>query len=344
MNLGRMPACNILPFDGDHTASVPTIESDNIKNELTVQVKVKGNRCGHNKNKIKVSPIYGAILSDRRIPYTISESGKRLEYLARRIRKGFRRRDTKIGKNIEDPTYSWYIPLFENERFLRLLYNPTKNKRRRRRRSEYIESAFFLALGTLVYRCELYKMAVGFFNSRNEFIFFDYARIAKESGLSMSRLKRAMRLLQEVGLVQVKTIKKTLDDGKIITVQTQIHLVDDIFLLLGLKDDFLRDREFKAVKFHNKERQIQAKQHKANYYRKSELPKKTKKPYHKPLSNNSKITTNGFNITAKTITPYKPQSAGDTADQLKLYKEYMRKGLTSQQAIEALKKSRPPPH
>lgn len=344
MESGRMPACVVLPLPGpDNTSALdlnPT-GRDNSQDLTKKQVFVYGNRCDHDKNNFKVPPVFGKTKSGARLPHAISECGKRLQYLASRIRGGISRNDIEREKLNHTGMLQWFIALYDNPKFIGFLYHNTPGKPARKRRSESLEAIIFITLGTIISRLNLYKMAYGFFNSGNEFVYFDYARIAKEAGISIIRVKRAMKILQASGFFKVISIKKTLNDGKIINIATQIHATDLVFDFLGLMPEFLKDRETSAIKFHEKQSRLDNNQAKRDFYRKQTFPAK-KPSYLKKVGASFKGAKQEVSLQSCVKRPSAPQSGRGYAIKQRM-DDLKYQGLPPQQIMDILKKEFPPP-
>jgi len=345
-----MPASVAIPLVGEYNASGfdVLIGHNNSHYYYSMQLShanfvnfslTPGNRCGHDKNKIKVSPFYRTSTLRNRSPHVIEESGKRLAFIASQLRTRISQDFIDRGKDKPSGMLSWYLSLYEDRRFLRLLYDIRDDRPSRRRRSESLEAALFITLGTLISRCNLYKMAYGYFDQRNRFDYFDYARIVKHSGLTLSRVKRAMKVLQDSGLVKVTPIYKTLNDGAKVTDYTVIELSEEVFFMLGLKNEFLDDRETSSIKFHAKQSRLDKKQAKREMFRKPNFStsKKKAKPEVAIQSLAQRLSINRPKVD-------KVQPNPIAAPSLKLYGTLVAKGYTPQQAIELIKKTYPPPN
>lgn len=270
MNLERMPICNALDFDrARRITNGPDTRLDNIEIDAINQAKItliKGNRCGHNKNKIKVSPVFGEAKLRNRRPHVIEEFGRRIHFVARKLRTGISRRDYEGDENQSARTLSWYLSLYESDGFRRFLHHIRYHKKARRRRSECVEATLFLVLATLVFGCNLHEMAYGYHDGSNRFRYFDYTKLGKDSMVSESRTKRAMKLLKEMELITVTPIYKTLPNGKIITEHTKIELNEEIFNIFGLMDEYLKDREKSTIKFYKKQERLDHNKAKRSFY------------------------------------------------------------------------------
>jgi hypothetical protein len=299
-----------------------------------MQQVIKGNRCGHDKNKIKVPALFGKTKSGARLPHSISECGRRLQYLASRIRGGISRGDIEREKDKPTGMLPWFVSLYDDPRFIGFLYNLNQGEPSRKRRSEGLESIVFLALGTIISRLNLYQMAYGFFNQRNEFIYFDYARIAKESGMSLVRVKRAMKVLQAAGFFNVISIVKTLDDGKKITIATQIHATDTVFDFLGLMPEFLADRETQVIKFHEKQSRLDKNRQKKEAFR---------KPFFSPSNRKPKQEVGLQSLVTKLTKPV-PKVVKGRGYEIKQRMDQLKyQGYQPPEIIEILKREFPPP-
>jgi len=339
MESGRMPVCVVPPSRGPDNTNVPInvlTGADVSQKSGNTQVFVYGNRCGHDKNNFKVPPLFGKTKSGTRLPHSISECGKRLQYLASRIRGGISRKDINREKLKPTGMLQWFISLYDNPKFLGFLYHCHPLTPSRKRRSESLEAIIFITLGTIISRLNLYKMAYGFFDGANEFVYFDYARIAKESGISIIRVKRSMKILQASGFFKVIEIKKTLNDGKIINIATQIHATDVVFDFLGLMPEFLKDRETSAIRFHEKQSRLDNNKAKREFYRKKTFPDK-KPSYLKKVAPSLQPSVQNC---VKRVSA--PQSGRGYAIKARM-EQLKHQGFTPVQIMDFLKKEFPPP-
>lgn len=269
MNLERTPICNALDLGRTRITNGTDTQLDNIHIDAFNQAKptlIKGNRCGHNKNKIKVSPVFGETKLRRRRPHVIEEFGRRVRFVALRLRTGISRRDYEGNQDKPLGALSWYLSLYESDGFRGFLHHLHHNKKNRRRRSECVEATLFLVLATLVFGCNLHEMAYGYHDGANRFHYFDYAKLGKDCMVTESRVKRAMKLLKELELVTVTPYYKTLPTGKIITEYTKIELNEEIFNIFGLHDEYLKDREKSTIKFYKKQERLDHNKARRSFY------------------------------------------------------------------------------
>lgn len=338
MDSGRMPACDaVLPLAGSNNASGDKYSStgrDNTNYYPSMQPVLSGNRCDHDKNSLKVSPVYGARKSTNRRPQVIEETGRCLQYLASRIRDGICRDDVEREKNKPTGVLQWFVSLFENPGFLRFLYHIGDGKPGRKVRSEGFESTLLITLGTLIFGLDLHKMAYGYYDKANRFVFFDYGSLIKNSGLSLSRLNRAMKFLKEIGIISVSPIVKTLNDGKKITVETRITVSEEIFMILGIHKEFLQDRQYASINYEKRQKPIDARQKYLDLYK---APLKSKKSFKQRQTLQA-----GIQSIAKS--PYKPAQKGRGQEIKDLYGNLTAQGLTPAEAAEIIRTKYPPPH
>jgi hypothetical protein len=307
MNNGiRIPTCAASYFDRDDSTS-GTIDKEqaHVSSEsVACQQIISGNRCGHDKSSLKISPMYGNIESRARRPHVIEESGRRLGYLGQCFTGRFSKHNFSISGSIKtNPMLSWAILLQEDSRFIRLLYHFNDAKKRtRRRRSESLESVLFLVLSTIIYETNLYRMAAGYFDSQSRFIFYNYTHLAEKAGISLIRFKRAMRVLKELDLITVQIKNKTLDDGHIIHDETHIYLSDQVFEMLGITEEFLLCRKHAFTKHSQLEQNIKnhkkylesfkppVKRPKSAYKTQKMASDLLKKPKYRTIDNTNKST------------------------------------------------------
>jgi hypothetical protein len=229
--------------------------------------------------------------------------------------------------------------LFNNEMLGRLLYHHDKNGRKRR--TEAVEGALFLALGTIIDGLDLHKMQYGYYDPNNNFIYYNYSDILKKSAglLTESRLDEAMSLLKALGFLTVTCIYKTLHDGRIITVETRIEVSDDVFKMLGIYEQFLKDRGHAASRFYKREKINKAREK----YLSINVPSLPYDRKRKPLKDG--IHT----LSHKMTTPYKPAEPGHGQQMQDMMKTCISSGMTIQEAAAHVKAKfypspQPPPH
>lgn len=192
--------------------------------------RVKGNRCGHDPKNLrffKEPPNQG-----RR--FHVLEEGKR------RVKNAF-----------DNP--------FDYPMFHGLLFHQYKNgKKSRRIRSERKESSFLLVMPAIFNSVNLVTMELGHFNG-TEFINYDYGHLTNKTETTYSRMKEAMSLLKNAGLVEVKSVIKIRDDGAIRTERVVIKVSDKLFDLFGLSEELQRDRQRALLAHAKKEKEAQQK-------------------------------------------------------------------------------------
>lgn len=201
-----------------------------------------GNRCAHDKTSFKKPCFYANRYKLARCPHSIEEALRRID---------------KAEKKLKDFPNRSRVSLFEEEKFWKLLYHTGKDGKKRYRRSERLESTIFLCLRIIIKSCELSKMACGFFNNRNKFIYYDYGFLTEQTGLTMSRVKRAMGVLKHEGMLRTDRIVELLDDGSIRNKEVIISVSEDLFLMLGLEKEFSTDRNKKMLKWNEKHNRMQ---------------------------------------------------------------------------------------
>ncbi len=329
MDTGRTPACVALPFDEDNTSVLNALQQgDNSKQNKTTQPRIAGNRCGHHKNNIRVSPLYGALSSRKRSPNVIEECGRRLLYLARYFHRGIPEEAREILRNQQTDMFRWFCSLREDEKFLRFIYHISQGSHSRKRRSESLEATLFLVLGTLIFRCELHEMAYGYYDGTNNFHNFDHSKLGKDTMESDSRIKRAMKVLKDMDLIKVTPKLKTLPNGKIITEHTRIELSEDVFKMLGVYDIFLKGREDAAKRFHEKQSRIDKNRLKKEPYRK---PFFSRKPNQRPSNGLQSLATA---ITKRITAPIKGNGEAIRDKMLEL----RNRGVSASDAMEIVRK------
>jgi hypothetical protein len=261
MNSGRMPACDFLPYQGRQTTSVPDvlIGQNNIRYYHSMQHLVhtkftkftieRGNRCGHNPNRLKKPKFHAA---HKRRPHVLEEAQRRIDQAISNI---------------------YLYP-----EFTKMFYHSTNKKGiRRRRRSESIEGAICLALRALLNSLNLKRMACGHYDKANRFIHYNSGYIVKNTDQSKIRVKRELKLLQEYEIIKINTKRAQRIDGSWETTQVEIEFTDKIFRMLNLMDEFLKDRETCNIKFHEKQRVLDKNHEKKNFYDKKSFNLHAKK-------------------------------------------------------------------
>jgi hypothetical protein len=322
MVTGRMPACDIDTLAGRDITSALTnnIQSDNIKSECATQAHIflKGNKCGHDKNSFK-KPQYPT--KHKRRPHCLEEAKRRLDLA------------------IMDPfRYSDITGLFFHRNEDR---TEAENTRRtnRRRRSEGVEGIFSLALPTLLHTLNLYKMACGYYDSGQNFHFYDYFQLQKISGQTLSRFKREMKFLQDNDIVKVFAIRELTNDGAWRTKETRIEFTDKIFSILQLMPEFLKDRETSAIKFHEKQARLDKNRKKRDFYRKTTFTS-SKAPINRNLNANS---TPQLQNAIKGLVKEIPQSkAGNGVEVRDKINALVRQGFSVSDAMAIVRQQSPP--
>lgn len=328
MDSGRMPACDSVPFDGRATTSVRgrLTQGDNKQRNPIDQLKKYdwGNKCGHDKNSFK-KPNYPS--NHKRRPHCLEEGKRRLELA---ILHPFRYPDATglfFHRNADRP---------EGREQARDM--PRSN---RRRRSEGVEGIFSLALPTLLHTLNLHKMACGFYDSGQNFHYYDYHQLQEISGQTIVRFKREMKFLQDNEIVKVSTIREMTHDGVWRTKETRIEFTDKIFFILGLMSEFLRDRETLAIKFYKKQSNIEKNQKKRDFYRKTSFSasKIIKKDKINPTST-QKLQTSIKGLIRRVA----PESAGNGVEVRDRINALVRQGVSIKDAMEIVKQQYPPKH
>jgi len=305
---GRNPARNADSLDGNHIASGShgSNKPDSSKGDEPLQVS-KGNRCAHDKNHFKKPSFSG---TPRRRPHVIEES-------KRRIQQSFR-------------------DIYHYPEFTQVFYHPIQRDRGRLRRSESIEGTIALTLSTLLHSLNLQKMAVGFYDSGNEFHYYDYGFIERSTSQHAQRIKREMKLLQEYEIIRVITLREKNHDGSWRTKEVRIEFTDKIFLMLDLVDEYLKDRETISLKFHEKQERLERNRAKKSIYRKSSFA-----PRKAVNSSPDQIK----DLAKSMMTPsYKKPIQGRGQAIKELYSNLIAKGVTPKDAADIIRNKYPPPH
>lgn len=308
-----------------------------------------GNRCGHNKNKLRVPLCYRKISKRAKHPHSIEEAIRVIRKTVYWLRAKKTKRKALL-KAIQPDVQAIYaykriLSLFQEDKFRRLFFHYSKNTKSgwKRKRSDGIESLILFTLSTLLNYVDLPTMAIGIRHNASQFDFKDSAWIAEKAGCSLSRVNRALHWLAKAGLVLITPITKKIDDGHIITLGTQIHLSEDVFFLLGLKDQYLEDRKYALKKVEEarlrkeeKERRLEKSMSHDMAFRKKNLKKLGK------IFNNSPLDKKPTYF-AKPI--YNPASDKEV---LSLAKSLMdsRQYTSIRDAINAacMRLGKPPPH
>lgn len=311
MNLGRNPACIIVPCRGaaDNTSGkLDLTRQDDSQNSQCLQLKKQGNRCDHDKNRFK-RPRFHEKAKKR--PHSLEEAKRRI---AASISDNFR--------------YPMFAGLFYHK-------DEAGKPNGRHIRSERIEGIHGLALPTLLQTLNLHRMACGYYDSHNRFHHYNYAYIENQTEQSSIRVKREMRQLQEAGIIRVSTVKEKNNDGSWRTKSVQIEFTDKIFEMLELMDEFLKDRETIALKFHARQAQIDKKRKKKEIYRKQSF-----KPRH--VDNRPALSCQS--IARKLTIPSRGSNSGRGEEIRSAYNTLLSQGRSPQEAAEILRNKYPPPH
>lgn len=220
-------------------------KTNNIGKSPNKQSFLYGNRCGYNKNQIKKPTFYG---SDG---YT----GKRGKAIGGAIstlweivnikcsppeRKLFRDRI-----HTRDTSATRLMALFENERLRQLFHHDhqTKNKKFRSFRGERMVSSYGFVTPSVLDGIDLRTMAFGFFDYKSgRQIYHDYDYIARKQGISISQVQRNISRLVEKNVLFTQVINKKDELGEYRHNETRIFLNPEIFSLLGLTEQYEKDR------------------------------------------------------------------------------------------------------
>jgi hypothetical protein len=190
--------------------------------------RVKGNRCGHDPKNMR---FFKQPPNQARRFHVLEEAQRRVK--------------------------SAYAKPFDYPRFHGLLFHRDEaGEESRRRRSERVESSFLLVMPALFNGVNLVKMEVGHFNG-TEFIHYDYGYLVKVTKANYSRIKEAMLVLQEEGLVEVKLVVKTRADGSMRTARVVMTLTEKMFAVVGLSEPLQIDRQRALLAHAKKEKQAE---------------------------------------------------------------------------------------
>lgn len=206
-------------------------------------MKSTGNKCGHNKKNPKLELKF--IASNR--PTVIKSMIWRI--------KGF----------------------YYNPASIPALMNSLGSKRLRR--SESRESIALVLSCILKYTNIASSNGVGWIKN-NKFHFLSYKNICNQTGLSLSRVERAMKAIKSTKLVSVIQQCKTNNDGTK-TAETAIKFVSNkLFQLLGLSSKLAKYRQYIKDKKIKREQEEKAQAH-------LDEQMKRHNEYKKSLSNDS---------------------------------------------------------
>jgi uncharacterized protein (UPF0335 family) len=309
MDTGRMPACIDVPLVGGNNTSVPDMlnKADAIKAAINTQSLNAhgGNRCDHDKNQFK-RPTF--LRDAKRRPHCLEEAKRRIELA--------------IGDNFRYP------------QFAGLFYHSDANGRRRR--SERIEGVLSLALPTLLHVLNLQRMACGFYDSGNNFHYYNFLYLQDKTNQNYSRIKREMDVLQKEKIILVTTTRKPNNDGSWRTTSVQIEFTDKIFQMLELMPEFEKDRERAACKFYEKQKRLDHNREKRQMFKKPHFTTdKTDKTSSAPVNDLKSLTQ-------KLTRPYSAPQRGRGQDIKDLYQRARSQGYTPEQAAEIVRKKYPP--
>ena len=346
MNSGRMPACDTEPCLGANVNAsgneVLTGRDDSHK-DATRQQFARGNRCGHRRDKVVLPMFLRKAAKRNKHPLSIEQAIKGVRNAVRWFRSSRKKRKGLYQTNKLDvqgvQSLERAVLLFSDERVRGLFFHDTEtraSRKRQRRRSEGLESLVLFTLSALFNYVCLRTMAIGVRHDPRNFTFADYAYIANKTGCSETRIKRAMSILQKMGLVTVKNIIHTLDDGHIITLRTEIYLSEDAFYMLGLKDQFLSDREYAVQKYEQKIRAIEDKE------RRKEIFKPRPLSYQRQLQKDAKQQDTVQNLARTLKRPTTPLSPGHGVEIREKIKTLVDRGFSVSEAMEIVRQQSPP--
>jgi hypothetical protein len=258
MNRERKPACDALLLSGSGTASGNKTKSTE-QNDKDILVGAQQYLLPKVNNKAKSSykrPDFFNSEQFKKRPHCIMESGRVIDSILKY--KDTSAAERKLFTQPEKNDYLKVLDLFVNPRLSELLYHQDKTTKqgKRKRRRERVEALIPLVLKTLLFYTDLQRMALGVYDNRNHFHYFDYNFISEKSGIPYCRVKRAMSVLQELNLVSVHRIQQTLNDGYIINKEVRIDLSPEVYELLGLENEFLKSRSQRSEKFLQKQARL----------------------------------------------------------------------------------------
>lgn len=204
----------------------------------------------------------------------------------------------KIKKAFKNP--------FDYPEFHGFMYHEnklTKNKNKRKKRSTRREGELVLLLPAIIDTVNLCNMQLGYFMPTGKFINFNYAKLEELTGLTTISVKRHMKELQNLGIIDVKKISRTLPDGKIYHERTVITLFDKIFQTFDLMKELNEDRERARKNREKIEKQLMI----------AKFPKKAReeKDARRHISDVTSMLSGKFNINNKTkeVTQYHRNSS-----------------------------------
>lgn len=340
MDSGRMPACVVVPFEGDYNTSAPIdvpLSRDNIQICPDAQLLTQGNRCGHDKNFIKKPTFYGSSGYKGRRSFAIKSACDLIDAII-----GFRVGAKQFRKLLRmgDKTALSIISLFEDKELSKLFYHYDENEKIIRGiRSERVESTYALVARTLLNGVDMRTMAFGFWDKKtNRQVYFDYDHIIRKTGLSKSRVLRAIALLKKTGIITVERLVQIFPNGKYAHKETRIFLDDKIFKILGLEKEMLEDRKYANIEFYKTQKNIDARQKYLESYRKP-----TKPSFKHPISNkqNGSLPSQLRNA-VKRVPLIAPKGNGEEIRNL--YGSLIAKGINPTEAIKIVRNKYPPPH
>lgn len=223
---------------------------------LLNQGKILGNRCGHNKNNFKKPPFYGSSGYKGRRSFSIKRSIETLNAII--FHRSSSERGARFRNLLRERVHSSLriMELFENKRLKELFFHDPKSEGENSRaiRSESVEATNGIVEQIIIDGVDLRTMAFGFFDyEANKQVYFDYNYIVRKSGLSLSRVQRAITRLKKLNLITVdRIVTKSEFDGKFKHKETRIYVSPEIFTLLGVEEQFLKDRSYAETEHRKK--------------------------------------------------------------------------------------------
>ncbi len=293
---------------------------------------LNGNKCGFSALKMRVPEFYRKKANRHKHPHSIEEAIRVIRLMTSWIFASIKKK-REIFRSI-DPhpdkiaSYKKCLGYFENEKIRALFYHIDKltKKGHRKRRKEGIESIVLFTLACLFNYVDLITMGIGIRHSRHVFDYKGYDFLAAKIGTTKSRIMRAIKVLKKLGLVEVVNILGTTDDGKIITKHTKITLHSEAFNMLGLSEQYYKDKEYAYDKWIGKEEAISLKTKKREIEKELKVQRKIDETRAKLNKNQSKYSTNERNQYKKRdiTSPNYPDYTGCASDRSLKIKQQQR--------------------
>ena len=186
------------------------------------------------------------------------------------------------------------INRFEFPEFHGMMY-----ERGRLIRSERREAELCLLLASIVDHVNLAKMTLGHYDKNGKYNHFTYKKLASLTNMSIHRVKRNMKHLQDRGLVNVNRISMITKYGSYKTIEVVIRVNHEIFDIFNLRSEFINDRKIAL----SKEDEIEERKKRREEYEEKILPNgfrnKKEEKYTDEIKKNISSLSNNLSMKVK---------------------------------------------